>query len=145
MGSHSFSRGSSWPRDRTHVSCNAGRFFTIRATRKALLLRVSLNYSQAELSSADILWLQEPNIPVLMCPILLTGKENLPESIKSTSLHGSLLWESLCLQKCGLLPEQHSYFSWWKGERKNDQGLLQIGNRRDTDISWPYLGNLETR
>ena len=24
----SFSRGSSWPRDRTHVSCLAGRFFT---------------------------------------------------------------------------------------------------------------------
>ena len=28
----SFSRGSSWPRDRTWVSCIAGRFFTIWAT-----------------------------------------------------------------------------------------------------------------
>jgi len=28
-----FSRGSSWPRDRTHVSCTAGGFFTIWATR----------------------------------------------------------------------------------------------------------------
>ena len=28
-----FSRGSSQPRDRTHVSCIAGRFFTIWATR----------------------------------------------------------------------------------------------------------------
>ena len=27
-----FSRGSSWPRDWTQVSCIAGRFFTIRAT-----------------------------------------------------------------------------------------------------------------
>ena len=32
----SFSRGSSWPRDRTQVSCIAGRHFTLWATRKAL-------------------------------------------------------------------------------------------------------------
>ena len=32
----SFSRGSSWPRDQTQVSCIAGRFFTIWATREAL-------------------------------------------------------------------------------------------------------------
>ena len=30
-----FSRGSSWPRDWTEVSCVAGRFFTIWATREA--------------------------------------------------------------------------------------------------------------
>ena len=30
-----FSRGSSWPRDRTQVSCIAGRIFTPRATREA--------------------------------------------------------------------------------------------------------------
>ena len=31
----SFSRGSSWPRDRTRVSCIAGRHFTVWATREA--------------------------------------------------------------------------------------------------------------
>ena len=31
-----FSRGSSWPRDQTQVSCMAGRFFIIWATREAL-------------------------------------------------------------------------------------------------------------
>ena len=31
----SFSRGSSWPRDQTQVSCIAGRFFTNWATREA--------------------------------------------------------------------------------------------------------------
>ena len=31
----SFSRGSSWPRDWTQVSCTAGRLFTIWATREA--------------------------------------------------------------------------------------------------------------
>ena len=33
-----FSRGSSWLRDRTRASCIAGRFFTIWATREALVL-----------------------------------------------------------------------------------------------------------
>ena len=33
-----FSRGSSWPRDWTWVSCIAGRFFTTWATREALSL-----------------------------------------------------------------------------------------------------------
>ena len=32
----SFSRGSSWPTDRTHISCIAGRCFTLWATREAL-------------------------------------------------------------------------------------------------------------
>jgi len=31
----SFSRGSSWPRDLTQVSCNSGSFFIIWATREA--------------------------------------------------------------------------------------------------------------
>ena len=35
-----FSRGSSWPRDQTGVSCIAGRFFTSWATRKALLINL---------------------------------------------------------------------------------------------------------
>ena len=32
-GAISFSRGPSWPRDRTQVSCIVGRCFTVRATR----------------------------------------------------------------------------------------------------------------
>ena len=30
----SFFKGYSWPRDRTHVSCTSGRFFTVCATRE---------------------------------------------------------------------------------------------------------------
>ena len=36
-----FSRGSSWPRDWTWVSCIAGRFFTIWATRETLPIHSS--------------------------------------------------------------------------------------------------------
>ena len=35
VGCHFFSRGSSWPRDQTQVSCIAGRRFTLWATREA--------------------------------------------------------------------------------------------------------------
>ena len=40
-----FSRRSSWPRDRTWVSCTAGRFFTIWASRKAPLIDAWLTYN----------------------------------------------------------------------------------------------------
>ena len=36
-----FSRGSSWPKDQTQVSCIAGRFFTIWASREAPIDYVS--------------------------------------------------------------------------------------------------------
>ena len=39
VGSHSFSRGSSRPRDRTQISCIAGRFFTVWATRELQVWR----------------------------------------------------------------------------------------------------------
>ena len=46
-GAFPFSRGSSQPRDRTQVSCIAGRFFTIWATREAQdNLRNSLSFTQ---------------------------------------------------------------------------------------------------
>ena len=36
----SFSRGSSQPKDRTQVSCTAGRFFTVWATKEAPMLYI---------------------------------------------------------------------------------------------------------
>ena len=36
-----FSRGSSWPRDQTHVSCTAGRFFTTEPPGKPLTCIIS--------------------------------------------------------------------------------------------------------
>ena len=35
----SFPRGPSWPRDQTHISCIAGEFFTVWATREVLVFR----------------------------------------------------------------------------------------------------------
>ena len=49
----SFSRGSSWPRDRTQVFCIAGRLFTIWASREAYkILYICLNKETASLVSS---------------------------------------------------------------------------------------------
>ena len=39
-----FSRGSSWPSDQTHVSCTAGRFFTIWAIWKPQVIYITNKY-----------------------------------------------------------------------------------------------------
>ena len=47
-GAIPFSRGPSWPRDQTQVSCIAGRFFTVSATRETclfILLRLIFCYA----------------------------------------------------------------------------------------------------
>ena len=51
--SFSFSRGSSQPRDRTQVSCIAGRCFTLWATREAL---VTYTYRQILQLAYHIYW-----------------------------------------------------------------------------------------
>ena len=62
----SFSRGSSQPRDRTWVSCIAGRFSTIWATRDALLGKYVCVLSHSVLSdSSRSLELQSIR---LLCP-----------------------------------------------------------------------------
>ena len=48
----SFSRGSSWPRDRTQVSRIAGRRFTIWVTREASINKVALNNRHLFFSSS---------------------------------------------------------------------------------------------
>ena len=47
-----FSRGSSWPKDRTRASCVAGKFFTVWATREAM---AGLSY--VIMRSASATWL----------------------------------------------------------------------------------------
>ena len=50
------SRGSSQPRDRTQVSCTAGRFFTVRATREALSHAYQSPTGFTPLLWLDLLW-----------------------------------------------------------------------------------------
>ena len=53
---HPFSRGSSQPRDRTWVSCIAGRCFTLWATREAQELEGSLTLLQWIFLTQELNW-----------------------------------------------------------------------------------------
>ena len=53
----SFSRGSSQPRDRTVVSCIAGRLFTIWATREATKLENTMPNGRNQTQRPLIIWL----------------------------------------------------------------------------------------
>ena len=59
-----FSRGSSWSRVWTWVSCIAGRFFTIRATRESLLTLCLTLSAATFLCRAPLqLFLRQPLVP----------------------------------------------------------------------------------
>ena len=49
-----FSRGSYWPRDRTQVSCIAGRFFTVWATREVQYMCINQFFSSCSSFSFNI-------------------------------------------------------------------------------------------
>ena len=69
------SRGSSWPRDWTRVSCIAGRFFTIWATRKAqtpwglwlIILEPYSSFVQSLISSLFLLILYLFHFSLWLC------------------------------------------------------------------------------
>ena len=52
-----FSRESSWPRGWTWVSCIAGRFFTIWATREALLLGINQTEMKTHVYTKTSIWM----------------------------------------------------------------------------------------
>ena len=60
-----FSRGSSWPRDWTCVSCIAGRFFTIWATREALMSCCCCSVAKSFPTLWDPTDCSTPGFPVL--------------------------------------------------------------------------------
>ena len=62
----SFSRGSSQPRDRTQVSCTAGGFFTVWATREAQYCQI---FSKSGCTSSPFYW-QWMRVPVVPHPHL---------------------------------------------------------------------------
>ena len=106
-----FFRGSSWPRDLTQVSCTAGRFYTLWATREALwvlcrvahlafsmlwrryeLYRLGRGVTRKEVACPKVLQLMNP------------GEGFKPTwSLSSRALHhwAFKLWSD------------HSAFSWW--------------------------------
>ena len=87
----SLSRGSSWPRDGTHVSWIAGRFFTIGALRKAHLLTLSLLYFKGSKGSVKLTLSSLPAIlpPSEIFSILNTSSTTLSLIVSFVSLGSS--------------------------------------------------------
>ena len=85
-----FSRGSSQPRDWTEVSCVAGRFFTIWATREApiiyrLILHILVKVAQS-------------------CPILCNLMDCSPSAPMSIEFFRQEYWSGLLFPSPGDLP-----------------------------------------
>ena len=116
------SRGSSWPRDWTHISCTAGRFFTIWVTREALLkigqpLKIALvRNSKSEAPTALVLIINLPTYKPTQLPnhLLLAQYAN-EKNIGKASLYRNhkphLCYEEL-LQS---LRRLCSLFNWTSG------------------------------
>ena len=86
-----FSRGSSWPRNWTRVSCTAGRFFTSWATREA---HRTVQFSRSLVCNS--LLPHEPQHAKPPCPITNTQSPPKPMSIESVTPSNHLIL-------CGLL------------------------------------------
>ena len=81
-----FSRGSSWPRDRTWVSCIAGRFFTRWTIRQALWLAGDdvIGYSRNLCA--------QPAVPNLHLMGALVPAEELKDTVKYILWWGTRTW-----------------------------------------------------
>ena len=70
----SFARGSSWPRDRTRVSCTAGRCFTVWATRESHKgsIEIWTRITGFRVQSANH-YTMEPTTSISLSPLFLVG------------------------------------------------------------------------
>ena len=73
-----FSRGSSWPRDRTWVSCIADRFFTVWATREAHVTHGNHRGARVNTSSSNLWCFTPDNIPLANKKRTVSGRRIFP-------------------------------------------------------------------
>ena len=97
------SRGSSWPRDQTRVSCIAGVFFTIWATREANVWSVYTHTNIPHRPHADLYYIvsfdsEKCSFLILSLPLGLMGLGCLSCGLLSPpaffALNSAFLWES---------------------------------------------------
>ena len=105
-GAFPFSRGSSQPRDRTQVSHTAGRFFTSRATREALVGLVE--GTEAWLSLSQVLSFEQsaPWVSILSAP----GPTSMPPIVELGPEENDGFTAEISIRK--LLGHQRSTFQF---------------------------------
>ena len=143
-----FSRGSSWPRDQTQVSCIAGRFSTIWTTREALYLRLlffkCLRTTCAN-PSGGLFKMQIPSLQLISLESLRWGPEVFNLMKISSSSYASNTEEALqcrCLQNTEYLNKKqqgkfcsHKTLVWkqrgaWLWDRKQGDRIETWGSER---------------
>ena len=91
------SRGSSWPRDRTHVSCIAGRFFTVWPTREVLGVSnvcVCVCVSRSVVSNSGIPWTVARQAPLSMGILQARILEWVAISFSRVLVVGTFKWKA---------------------------------------------------
>ena len=115
----SFSRGSSWPRDRTRVSCIAGRCFTLWVTREGK----GSQSRQKKKKKVGIVKRETKEWAAIVKP---TGRNPLPTTHLNYSWRGSsrIQWPEPLIESdriCGFcrIKQNHSKIglAWWKPDR----------------------------
>ena len=129
----SFSRGSSWPRDGTWISCISGRLFTIWATKeagftkKSKLIILPMNKVRPLLR---VMWFQfnwfKIYIPVFphepCCGVASLGraqekiKDSIWEMLAARAVYCHLPVSAVCTTQSGILEQEHPLFicsTWW--------------------------------
>ena len=139
-----FSRGSSWPRNRTRVSCTAGGFFTSWATRKAQSAQRKL--FKDKLTGWD--FIQKSDSSSECCQFCWFFCDEPEERKRNSSSHRVWGW-SRCLSLSGLLCQStrmRNDRSLWphteaaKSKIKVLAWLVPSKGCEDRIYSWPHLG-----
>ena len=85
-----FSKGSSWPRDQTQISCIAGRFFTSWATREAQNKGKYLLFPHSSCGSGIVYWIPWLRVSHRDAIRMFAGAAGI--SRQENSLSSSLTW-----------------------------------------------------
>ena len=120
----SFSRASSWPRDRTWVFHTAGRFFTIWAIREAIVYYVCISGTDWKMGSS-------PELHILKY-LLNNSQSSYTEEIKTSE---QIIYDSIDNKKWSLKNWTEAWFTWSFNrylQRTCSQSGTALGTRRES-------------
>ena len=108
-----FSRGSSWPRDQTQVSCVAGRFSTIWVTREACFLKKHIFKSSQPKSQGLFSWNMTSGPLIMPRRQRAVGTHVFYGFCLCVFLQGILPPQGWCVC-CLVICMQHPSQCWWQ-------------------------------
>ena len=136
----SFSRGSSGPKDRTHGSCIAGRFFTIWTTREVIYIWHTRVHTHLKTSQSSTL--KKINKPVSKWAVYIV-ELGFPDSASCEELATSVGDVRVGVQSLGQeysledgVATHSSVLAWRIPRMEEPEGLQSIGSQSQTWLKW---------